>query len=79
MFIAIMIPKTSRVDVPKFIYDPDAKTEYILTNIGLPSSAIEEFKNDPASFVWDEKYIHPETQKEINLKEGSLQRGQGKG
>lgn len=69
VFIAIMIPKTSRVDVPKFIYDPDAKTEYILTNIGLPSSAIEEFKNDPASFVWDEKYIHPETQKEINLKE----------
>ena len=69
IFIAIMIPKTSRVEVPKFIYDPDAKTEYILTNVGLPTSAIEEFKNNPAGFEWDEKYIHPESKKEINLKE----------
>lgn len=69
VFIAIMIPKTSRVDVPKFIYDPDAKTEYILTNVGLPTSAIEEFKNDPAGFEWSESYIHPETNEEINLKE----------
>ncbi len=66
---AIMIPKTSRIDVPKFIYDPDAKTEYILTNVGLPTSAIEEFKNDPAGFEWSENYIHPETRNEINLKE----------
>lgn len=69
IFIAIMIPKTSRIEVPKFIYDPDAKTEYILTNVGLPTSAIEEFKNNPAGFEWSEKYVHPESKKEINLKE----------
>lgn len=69
IFIAIMIPKTSRVDVPKFIYDPDAKTEYILTNVGLPTSAIEEFKNNPESFEWSENYVHPETKEVINLKE----------
>lgn len=66
---AIVIPSTSRVNVPKFIYDPSEKTEAILTNVGLPSSAIEEFKNNPASFDWNEHYIHPETGKEINLKE----------
>lgn len=68
---AILIPNTSRFNVPSFIYDPDSKTEALLTNIGLPSSAIEEYKNDPTHFVWNENYDNPETEEveKINLKE----------
>lgn len=63
VLVAIMIPKTSKVDVPKFIYDPSEKTEYILTNVGLPTSAIEQFKTNPAEFDWSaEHYDNPETE-----------------
>lgn len=69
ILIAIIIPKETRFNVPGFIYNPESKTEDILKNVGLPTSAIEEFKNDPTGFEWSENYIHPKTQKEINLKE----------
>ena len=70
ILIAIILPKDSRFDVPKFIYNPEAKTESILADVGLPTSAIEQFKNDPQSFVWSEHYDNPDTEEveDINLR-----------
>ncbi len=69
--IAIFIPKDCKFDVPKFIYDPSAKTEAILENIGLPTSAIVEFQKDPSNFEWSDNYDNPETEEveSINLPE----------
>lgn len=52
VLIAYFLPKENTFSVPKFVYNPSAKTEAILTDVGLPTSAIEEFKNDPQGFDW---------------------------
>lgn len=70
ILIAIITPKTSRFNVPEFIYDPVSKTETILTNIGVGKEDIAGFKNDPASLEWSENYDNPDTEEveSINLK-----------
>lgn len=52
VLIAYFLPKDKTFSVPEFIYNPSAKTEAILTDVGLPSSAIEEFKANPEGFEW---------------------------
>jgi len=47
--LAIFMPKETGVNVPKFIYDPQAKTVEILTNAGVPESEIAAFEADPSS------------------------------
>lgn len=60
--IAILLPKDLKVNVPEFIYNPSEKTEEILTNVGLPTSAIVEFKDSPEDFYWSSHYDNPETE-----------------
>ncbi len=43
LLLAIFIPKTSTVSVPKFIYNPESKTTSILENAGVPQDAITQF------------------------------------
>ena len=69
ILIAIIIPKETRFNVPGFIYNPESKTETILTNIGLGTEDIAAFKADPAAFNWSENYDNPDTEEveSINL------------
>lgn len=52
VLLAIFTPESKTFSVPSFIYNPSAKTEAILSDVGLPSSAIEEFKVNPENFEW---------------------------
>jgi FHS family L-fucose permease-like MFS transporter len=43
VLLAIFTPKSSRFNVPNFIYDPIEKTESILTEAQVPAETITEF------------------------------------
>lgn len=47
ILLAILIPETVGFEVPKMVYDPVEKTEEMLTEIGIPTTAVDEFIKNP--------------------------------
>ena len=43
LILAIMIPKTNTVDVPKFLYNPESKTTELLQKVDVPEETIKQF------------------------------------
>jgi FHS family L-fucose permease-like MFS transporter len=43
VLLAIFIPKSSRFNVPNFIYDPIEKTQSILIQVGVPTDEVTKF------------------------------------